>query len=203
MLDELTIEVDPPLRKVRRFLVAVEKEVIEEAEVDTYNRLIGLVRTHTRRTIARTLKINQRLVNARAALNKATRRFPTARYALGTLFHIPARYLNPRQFKAGVRYRRATGQLRTKPGTFIVPGRRLRNIGEGGRAAERSFVFERAGPGRLPIRQVGVRIERLVLLAFARASRELLPRAGDIYAKQFEFRAQRAVDRYLGRRARR
>ena len=202
MLDRLTVEFDPPLRDVRQFLVAFEKEVIAEAEVDTFNKVVAQGRTRARRTITKRLKIPARLVNARARLNKATLRFPSARYALGTLYHLPARYLSPAQFKPGVKFRRPSGERRVKPGTFIVRGTSLRNIGPSGRAAERNFVFERTGKGRLPIRQIGVRIERLVLLAFTVAARELTPIAERIFVKQFEFRAQRAIDRYLKRRRR-
>ena len=196
MLD-LYFEVDPPLSAVRRFLKEVEDDLIEETEVATYNATIAQVRTRARRTIAQRLKINQKLVNARAVLNKATRRFPSARYALGTLFHVPARYLNPTQLKAGVRYRRQSGERRVKPGTFIVPGSSLPNIGASGRAAARRFVFERAGKDRLPIKSVGVRIDRLVLVAFTRAARQILPKAERIFVQQFEFRARRAIERYL------
>ena len=203
MLDSLDISVSPDLRSVRRFLKAVEDDVIADAEVDAYNKLILQVRTRARRVISQQLKIPQRLVNARAKLNRATRRFPAARYALGVLYHLPARYLNPTQLKAGVKYRRQSGQRRTRPGSFIVPARSLRNLRAGQEAYDqrRRFVFERAGRDRLPIRQIGVQIERLVLIAFAKASREILPKAGELYAKQFEFRAQRAADKFLRRRA--
>ena len=115
-------------------------------------------------------------------------------------YHLPARYLKPAQFKPGVKFRRPSGERRTRPGGFIVPGRSLTNIGPAGRAAERSFVFERTGKDRLPIRQIGVRIERLVLLAFVRAARQVIPGAEREFVKRFEFRAQRAADKYLRRR---
>ena len=202
MIDNLSIEVTPDLPAVRRYLRAVEREVIEDAEVDTYNRTMAKARTLASRIIRSRLKIPARLVNARAKLNKATRRFPTARYALGTLYHLPARYLKPTQFKPGVKFRRPSGERRTRPGSFIVSGRSLTNIGPAGRAAERSFVFERTGKDRLPIRQIGVRIERLVLLAFVRAARQVIPGAEHEFVKRFEFRAQRAADKYLRRRRR-
>ena len=203
MIDELTIEVIPSTRRIRRFLTVVEKDLIDQTSVDTYNKLIRQVRTRARRVISQRLKIPQRLVNARAKLNRATRRFPAARYALGTLYHLPARYLSPTQLKRGVRYRRGSGQLRVNPGTFIVRGRSLRNIGAEHDAANRAFVFRRVGRERTPLRQIGVQIERLVLIAFTLASRQILPKADDLFASQFEFRAQRAIDKYLGRRARR
>ena len=203
MIDSLDIDITPDLPAVRRYLRAVETSVIEDAEIDTYNRTLAKARTLASRIIRQRLKIPQRLVNARARVNKATRRFPTARYALGTLYHLPARYLKPTQFKAGAKFRRPSGERRTRPGSFLVRGSSLRNIGESGRAAERDFVFERTGSKRLPIRQIGVRIERLVLLAFTRAARQVLPGAEKEFVKRFEFRAQRAADKFLRGRGRR
>ena len=204
MLD-LNFEVDPPLKALRRYLQVVEREVIDQAEVDTFNKVAAQARTRARKTITKRLKIPARLVNARARLNKATLRFPSARYALGVLYHLPARYLSPTQLKPGVKFRRQSGQRRVKPGTFIVPARSLRNLRAGHEAFDqrRRFVFERTGKDRLPIRQIDVRIERLVLLAFVRAARQVIPGAEKEFVKRFEFRAQRAADKYLRNRRRR
>ena len=115
MLDSLDISVSPDLRSVRRFLKSrrgrcdrgCRSRCLQQADPPSSHP--GAAR-HSQQ-----LKIPQRLVNARAKLNRATRRFPAARYALGVLYHLPARYLNPTQLKAGVKYRRQSGQRRTRP----------------------------------------------------------------------------------------
>ena len=153
----MNVQVTADIREVRGMFRGIRKRALPLAVPRALNRATQQARTATVKDVAREMGIKQKIVKERVRFqkrDKATRQRWTA-VTFVVITDIPARKLGtPRQTKKG-----GKAGKHLYPGSFVARGRYEGAFKSTGGLA----IFRRRGKKRLPIAEVKVPVERIVV----------------------------------------